>query len=81
MSLFRKTFQEEGFKGLYRGFGVVVIGGVPGTCIYFTTYEFAKKKLMDSEIGQRLSPFACYFMSGMRVLEAIATNVDCYLTW
>jgi solute carrier family 25 citrate transporter 1 len=33
---FRST---ESFRALYRGVGAVVLGGVPGVCIYMTSYE------------------------------------------
>ncbi|CAN0310423.1 unnamed protein product, partial [Scytosiphon promiscuus] len=39
----------EGVSGLYRGVGAVVVGGVPGTCIYLTTYEATKGYLADRE--------------------------------
>ena len=29
----------EGVSALYRGLGAVVVGGVPGVCIYLTSYE------------------------------------------
>jgi solute carrier family 25 (mitochondrial citrate transporter), member 1 len=29
----------EGFGALYRGIGAVLVGGVPGVCIYMTSYE------------------------------------------
>jgi len=29
-----RTFRKEGIKGLYRGFGAIVVGGTPGTMIY-----------------------------------------------
>ena len=29
----------EGIGALYRGLGAVVVGGVPGVCIYMTSYE------------------------------------------
>jgi hypothetical protein len=36
---FSQTLSEEGLRGLYRGIGAVTVGGIPATCIYFTTYE------------------------------------------
>ena len=35
----------EGVKGLYRGFGVAMVGSLPGSCLYFTTYEVVKGHL------------------------------------
>ena len=31
--------QDSGYKGIYRGLNVALLGGVPGTCMYFTGYE------------------------------------------
>lgn len=41
--------RAEGVGGLYRGVGAVVVGGVPGTCIYLTTYEATKGYLADRD--------------------------------
>ena len=30
---------QEGIRTLFRGLGAVVVGGVPGVCIYMTSYE------------------------------------------
>ena len=40
----------EGIGALYRGLGAVVVGGVPGVCIYMTSYEvmFVLIKLLFS---------------------------------
>jgi hypothetical protein len=35
----------EGVRGLYRGFGVAMVGSLPGSCLYFTTYEVVKGHL------------------------------------
>jgi hypothetical protein len=39
----RALLRAEGVAGLYRGFTVAVVGGVPASCLYFTTYELAKR--------------------------------------
>lgn len=31
-----------GFRGLYRGCGIAILGSVPGSAIFFCTYEFTK---------------------------------------
>jgi hypothetical protein len=36
---FKDTLTKYGIRGLYRGFGAVLVGGIPGTCIYLTSYE------------------------------------------
>lgn len=43
--VFKTTFASEGLAGLYRGIGVVTVGGVPGACMYFTSYEVSKVPL------------------------------------
>ena len=37
------TIKESGIRGLYRGLGVALVGGVPGTCLYLTGYEVGEK--------------------------------------
>ena len=37
--------RNEGVRGLYRGIGAVLVGGIPATCLYLTTYEAAKEFL------------------------------------
>jgi hypothetical protein len=43
--VFKNTFASEGLAGLYRGIGVVTIGGVPGACMYFTSYEVSRRRV------------------------------------
>ena len=35
-------------KGLYRGFGITVIGSAPATCLYLTSYDAAKTSLSSN---------------------------------
>lgn len=39
----------EGIGALYRGIGAVLIGGVPGVCIYMTSYEVTAYKLYSTK--------------------------------
>ena len=41
-AVLRELLAREGWRGLYRGFGVAFIGGAPASCLYFTTYEVCK---------------------------------------
>lgn len=41
------SLRVEGIGGLYRGIGAVMVGGVPGMCLYLTTYEATKGFLAD----------------------------------
>lgn len=62
-----RTTRNEGFLGLYRGFGAVVIGGTPGTIAYLTGYDFFKMKLTQSHPQHNITipEPAVHFCSGM----------------
>ena len=59
-------------RGLYRGLGVTLVGGIPATAIYLNTYDYAKAILLEKESA--LSPFAVFFAAGM-VAEALSCLV------
>jgi solute carrier family 25 iron transporter 28/37 len=40
-----KIYRTEGIKALYRGFGAVLVGTIPGHALYFAAYEYSKKVL------------------------------------
>ena len=61
----------SGAGGLYRGLTAALIGGVPATCLYLTSYELSKKTLSSTPVIQD-SPFAVYFVSGI-----LAEGVSC----
>ncbi len=63
-----KTYSAEGLKGFYRGIGASMIGGLPGVCIYMTSYNQSKEYLNKFDFARRY-PFLTYFTSGM-VAEA-----------
>ncbi|GLJ44257.1 hypothetical protein SUGI_0925050 [Cryptomeria japonica] len=42
ISIFRNILKADGVSGLYRGFGTVVTGAVPGRIIFLTTLETTK---------------------------------------
>ena len=80
-----KTFQVEGFAGLYRGFGAVIVGGAPGTALYLTSYDLAKEHLSSAWQESTTSSgstntkslardFAVHFSSGM-IAEGVACVV------
>lgn len=56
---FRSLCVEEGVRGLYRGFGVVAVGGTPAACVYLTSYEIFKSWLGGD------TAFLGYFAAGM----------------
>lgn len=40
--------QEGVRRGLYGGFTAAMLGSFPGTVIFFGTYEYTKRKLLDA---------------------------------
>lgn len=57
-----KIFRQEGVKrGLYGGFTAAMLGSFPGTVIFFGTYEYCKRYMLDRGINPSLS----YLTSGM----------------
>ena len=60
--IYFEMLSVTGFKGLYRGLGTVIVGGVPGTCIYFTGYDTIKSSLKERT---NLSNFTVYLTSGL----------------
>jgi len=64
------TFQREGIVGLYRGFSVSLIGSVPATVLYFTTYEATRRKLKE-QTWLKNRPYVSDFLGGL-VAEAVS---------
>jgi len=48
--LFKNMLEHEGWASLYKGLGVAITFGLPGTMIYLTTYEKLKEKLLKSGV-------------------------------
>ncbi|KAK9461841.1 mitochondrial carrier domain-containing protein [Lipomyces oligophaga] len=56
-------FREEGFsRGLYSGFVPAMWGSLPGTTIFFGTYEFTKRTLLAYGMPETLSYLASGFI-------------------
>mmetsp|Transcript_6333 Transcript_6333/g.9204 ORF Transcript_6333/g.9204 Transcript_6333/m.9204 type:complete len:340 (+) Transcript_6333:83-1102(+) len=71
-----KTFIREGVRGLYRGFGAVIVGGTPGTILYLCSYEAIKGRLSHGnaagdDSSHQLKNFGVHFSSGL-LAEAVA---------
>ena len=70
-----RTTRTEGTRGLYRGFGAVVVGGTPGAVLHLCTYDIAKHRLSrmtnDADDGGGGGNFVVHFCSGMTA-ETIA---------
>lgn len=43
-----RTYQREGFRALYGGFGAVIVGGTPGTVLYLTGYAFFRDTISSA---------------------------------
>ena len=59
-----KTLKNEGVRGFYSGMSAALFGGIPGVCIYISTYEASKSHLNKYE-WVKDNPFVSYFISGM----------------
>ena len=62
--------KSDGLSGLYRGFGISLIGSMPAGGLYFGSYEYFKKRSLESEYLQK-HPFLSYLAGGM-FAEAVA---------
>jgi solute carrier family 25 (adenine nucleotide translocator) protein 4/5/6/31 len=43
----KQTIAKEGLAGLYRGFGINLVGSIPAAGLYFGSYEFFKQKTLQ----------------------------------
>ena len=58
---YAKIFRQEGLRrGLYGGFGAAMLGSFPGTVVFFGSYEYCKRHMLDYGI----SPSFAYLASG-----------------
>lgn len=61
-SSYSKILRQEGIrKGLYGGWLPALLGSFPGTIIFFGTYEYSKRHMIDYGIN----PQVAYLTSGM----------------
>jgi hypothetical protein len=55
-SSYSTIFRQEGFRrGLYSGVTPAFLGSFPGTVIFFGTYEYCKRHMLDAGINPSLS--------------------------
>jgi hypothetical protein len=58
-STYSTIFRQEGFRrGLYSGVTPAILGSFPGTIIFFGTYEYSKRHLIDFGVRQPLAYLA-----------------------
>jgi hypothetical protein len=63
---YRTIFLEEGlFRGLYSGVTPAFMGSLPGTVIFFGTYEYSKRYLIDSGCPDSLAYLAGGFIGDL----------------
>lgn len=61
-SSYTTILRQEGIRrGLYGGWLPALIGSFPGTIIFFGTYEFSKRHMIDNGI----TPQFAYLTSGL----------------
>lgn len=70
-----RTWQNEGLRGLYRGFGAVLVGSGPAGMLYFTSYEVAKNEL------PRVVPFLSDSTAATHLLAGLAAESASCLLW
>ncbi|RHY22672.1 hypothetical protein DYB32_009437, partial [Aphanomyces invadans] len=65
MSIF--CCRKEGVRGLYRGFGVILLGSAPATCLYLTSYD----RWLESYPAFQSNVFVTSFSAGV-MAEALS---------
>jgi hypothetical protein len=73
-SSYATILRQEGLRrGLYGGWLPAMLGSFPGTVIFFGTYEYSKRHLIDYGV----TPWFAYLTSGMFPNgELSLTNID-----
>ncbi|KAK2734960.1 hypothetical protein FQN57_001395 [Myotisia sp. PD_48] len=65
-SSYATIFRQEGIRrGLYGGVIPALLGSFPGTVIFFGTYEYSKRWLLDSGVNPSLSYLAGGFIADL----------------
>ncbi|KAJ9619252.1 hypothetical protein H2203_008581 [Taxawa tesnikishii (nom. ined.)] len=65
-STYYTIFRQEGIrKGLYGGVTPAFLGSFSGTCIFFGTYEWSKRKMIDNGIAPSLAYFSSGFVADL----------------
>ncbi|MCJ1401296.1 hypothetical protein MMC11_004508 [Xylographa trunciseda] len=63
-SSYATIFRQEGFRrGLYSGVTPAFLGSFPGTVIFFGTYEYSKRHLIDNGVHHSLAYLAGGFIA------------------
>lgn len=68
-SSYRTILREEGFgRGLYGGFTAAMLGSFPGTVLFFGTYEYTKRRLLDAGLNPSFT-----FLTGGFLADLVAS--------
>ncbi|CCD26495.1 Mme1p NDAI_0H03220 [Naumovozyma dairenensis CBS 421] len=64
ITAYKTVFLEEGImRGLYSGYFAAMLGSLPSAAIFFGTYEFCKRKMIDEyELNETMSHLTSGFM-------------------
>ncbi|RMZ87050.1 hypothetical protein DV736_g5722, partial [Chaetothyriales sp. CBS 134916] len=63
---YSKIFRQEGVRrGLYGGFTAAMLGSFPGTVIFFGTYEWCKRSMLDRGINPSISYLTSGFIADL----------------
>ncbi|KAK9468980.1 mitochondrial carrier domain-containing protein [Lipomyces arxii] len=66
MQAYKTIFKEEGArKGLYGGFVPAMLGSLPGTTMFFGTYEYTKRGMIAYGVPETLSYFIAGFLGDL----------------
>ncbi|KAI4156632.1 MAG: hypothetical protein LQ340_000135 [Diploschistes diacapsis] len=65
-STYSTIFRQEGFaRGLYSGVTPALLGSFPGTVIFFGTYEWSKRYMIDRGVAPSLSYLTAGFLADL----------------
>lgn len=63
-SSYLKIFRQEGIRrGLYGGWLPALCGSFPATCLFFGSYEWSKRQMLDRGV----QPHLAYLVAGQRI--------------
>lgn len=64
-SSYSTIYRQEGFlRGLYGGVTPALFGSFPGTVIFFGSYEYTKRKMLDAGFNPNLA-----YLSGGKLVD------------
>ena len=79
-STYTKIFRQEGFRrGLYSGVTPAFLGSFPGTLIFFGTYEYSKRHLIDVGVHNSLAYLAAGLWNKPMLVAMLFLTVSGFL--